>query len=260
METTLIQERGKIIVPKNNIKNPTLTSDFSALNLAISKKEPKEEEKKIEYPTFNRDFSKDEDNITAASNTLFADTDDFESYDDKEVTSNRFSSKVLSNSSGPSESKNLLLALKKEELKRQFIESTKELNKEEVLKLNAIDISPMLIKNNGKYSLTNTAKRVDVMRINFQLDNNQFAEPGYKDVYIIIQNPKGIILNRKGSFTMNNGDSLTYTEMTNAYYNNNHLNLSMITDRFIQKIIKGLYTVIIYVEGYPVGLEMIELI
>ncbi len=214
----------------------------------------------IKAPTFNRDFSDDKDNISAVSNTLFSDTDDFESYDDKTITSTRFRSKVVSDSSGPSETKNLYLALKKEELKRQFIESTKDLKKEEVLTLNAIDVSPMLIKRNGNYSLTNTANRVDVMRINFQVNNNQHVSSGYKNVYVIIQNPKGTILNRKGTFKVNNGDMLAYTEKTQAYYNNNHLNLSMITDRFIQKVTKGFYTVIIYIEGYPIGLEMLELI
>ena len=223
-------------------------------------KEATNNESEVQAPTFNRDFSDDKDNISAVSNTLFADTDDFESYDDKTVTSNRFVSKVASDSSGPSETKSLYLALKKEELKRQFIESTKNLKKEEVLTLNAIDISPMLIKRNGNYSLTNTASRVDVMRINFQVDNNPHVSAGYKNVYVIIQNPKGIILNRKGTFNANNGDTLAYTEMTHAYYNNNHLNLSMITDRFIQKVTKGFYTVIIYIEGYPIGLEMLELI
>ncbi len=33
----------------------------------------------------------------------------------------------------------------------------------------------------------------------------------------------------------------------------------MVTDRFIQRIIKGVYTITIYIEGYPVGLEMVEL-
>ena len=126
--------------------------------------------------------------------------------------------------------------------------------------MKSIDVSPMSIRKNGKYKETDLAGKVDVMRINFQIDNNEHITPGYKEVYILIQNPQGVILNRKGSFKMNSGQSLTYTEKTNAYYNNNHLNLSMMTDRFIQKIVKGIYTVIIYIEGYPVGLEMFTLV
>ena len=144
-------------------------------------------------------------------------------------------------------------------LRKQFLESTSGIDKEKVLKVNSIDVAPMSIRKNGKYSATNFANKVDVMRINFQIGNNDKITPGYKEVYILIQNPQGQILNRKGKFEVNNGDTLTYTEKTNAYYNNNFLNLSMMTDRFIQKIIKGTYTITIYIEGYPVGLEMFTL-
>lgn len=58
----------------------------------------------------------------------------------------------------------------------------------------------MSIKGNGKYVTTKSARKTDVMRINFQIQNNENITPGYKEVYILIQNPKGKILNKKGTF------------------------------------------------------------
>jgi len=128
-----------------------------------------------------------------------------------------------------------------------------------VLKINGIDISAMSIKGNGKYIITKSARKTDVMRIIFQIENNENITPGYKEVYILIQNPKGKILNKKGTFEVFGGNELYYTEKTNAYYTNNYLKISILTDRFIQKIIRGYYTITIYIENYPVGLEVLKL-
>jgi len=129
----------------------------------------------------------------------------------------------------------------------------------ELLQINSIDIAAMKITGRGKFTETKSARRTDVMRINFQIKNNKYISPGYKDVYILIQNPKGVILNRKGTFEVYGGKKLRYTEKTQAYYEKNYLRISILTNKFIQKIVKGIYTVTIYIENYPVGLEMIRL-
>ncbi len=129
----------------------------------------------------------------------------------------------------------------------------------ELLQINSIDIAAMKISGRGKFTETKSARKTDVMRINFQIKNNKYISPGYKDVYILIQNPKGVILNRKGTFEVYGGKKLRYTEKTVAYYENNYLRISILTNKFIQKIVKGIYTVTIYIENYPVGLEMIRL-
>lgn len=136
---------------------------------------------------------------------------------------------------------------------------TNIIDSNKVLKINGIDISAMSIKGNGKYVTTKSARQTDVMRIIFQIENNENITPGYKEVYILIQNPKGKILNKKGTFEVFGGKELYYTEKTNAYYTNNYLKISILTDRFIQKIIRGYYTITIYIENYPVGLEVLKL-
>lgn len=262
-----VVERQTIVssTPQNKIEHkltekPTPESDFSVSEGMVSEKNIVLENESIAYNRFNRDFTAEEENIKVASNILFSDQDDFESFDDKAVTATRLTKKVKS--SGPNstgQNSKALFKLQKTIVKKQFIENTKDLPKEKVIAVNSIDVAPMSVRKNGKYRITGFANKVDVMQINFQIDNNEHITPGYKEVYILVQNPEGTILNRKGTFKMNNGDTLSYTEKTNAYYNNNHLNLSMMTDRFIQKITKGIYTVIIYIEGYPVGLEMLAL-
>jgi len=136
---------------------------------------------------------------------------------------------------------------------------TISIDTDELLQINSIDITAMKITGGGKFTPTKSARRTDVMRINFQIENNKYISPGYKDVYILVQNPKGVILNRKGTFDVYGGRKLRYTAKTEAYYENNYLKISILTDKIIQKMTKGMYTVIIYIENYPVGLEVIKL-
>ena len=241
-------------------RKPTPASDFSVSEQTETESTTIEKEEVKLNEGFNKDFSNTENHMKSVSENLFSEDDEFESFDDKTITANRYASKVRDSGPNPaSYDEAAIYRLQKTIVKKQFVESTKNISKDEVIVVNSIDVSPMNVSRRGKYRITEFANKVDVMRINFQIDNNERITPGYKEVYILIQNPKGTILNRKGSFKMNNGETLTYTEKTNAYYNNNHLNLSMMTDRFIQKISKGVYTVIIYIEGYPVGLEMVTL-
>jgi len=202
-------------------------------------------------------------NISAAANDLFNEEEESDNF-----VANGFSRDlnkkitITDYDKNPKKEKvntHQIIAKQRNEFKKEYVSNVKSINKEEVLNINTIDVSPIMIRNNGKYATTQKSNQVDVMRINFQIDNNKYISAGYKEVYILIQNPAGTILNRKGTFKVNNGKELTYTEKTNAYYNNNHLNISMVTDRFIQRIIKGIYTITIYIEGYPVGLEMVEL-
>ncbi len=130
---------------------------------------------------------------------------------------------------------------------------------DEILQINYIDISAMNISARGRFNETKSARKTDVMRIDFQIKDNKYIKPGYKDVYILIQNPKGVILNRKGTFEVFGGKELRYTDKTVAYYENNYLRISILTEKFIQKMVRGVYTVTIYIENYPVGLEMIRL-
>ena len=136
---------------------------------------------------------------------------------------------------------------------------TSGIDTDDILQINYIDISAMNISSRGRFNETKSARKTDVMRIDFQIKNNKYIKPGYKDVYILIQNPKGVILNRKGSFDVYGGKKLRYTDKTVAYYENNYLRISILTEKFIQKMISGVYTVTIYIENYPVGLEMIRL-
>lgn len=119
--------------------------------------------------------------------------------------------------------------------------------------MSTVDVSAMKIKNNGKYVETDIASRTDAILVNFKLSKNSFQSSGYKEVYIVIQNPNGKVINEKGTFKLKNGKEVSYTDKTTTYYEKRNLAVSIFSDRFIQKIVKGTYIVKIYIQGYLIG-------
>ncbi len=59
------------------------------------------------------------------------------------------------------------------------------------LKASNINITPINIKSGGKEKETTVAKRVDVMRVSFDLDENRIAPSGKKDLYVCVVGPDG---------------------------------------------------------------------
>lgn len=54
-----------------------------------------------------------------------------------------------------------------------------------------LNITPIDIRRSGKEKSTSTAKRVDVLRISFDLDENRVATSGTKEIYVAITSPSG---------------------------------------------------------------------
>jgi predicted nuclease with TOPRIM domain len=54
-----------------------------------------------------------------------------------------------------------------------------------------LNITPINVKRSGKEKSTTTAKRVDVLRISFDLDENRVAPSGSKELYVAITAPNG---------------------------------------------------------------------
>ncbi len=121
------------------------------------------------------------------------------------------------------------------------------------LRVNSVKAMSMRLKGNGKYSETNKAQKTQAIRVSFRIQKNEIASAGDKEAYITIQNPKGVVISEKGTFTLKNGDEVPYTDKTIATYNNADLDVVMFVDKVPQKFIKGTYTVKVYVEGNLVG-------
>jgi chromosome segregation ATPase len=70
-----------------------------------------------------------------------------------------------------------------------------------------ISITPVKLKGNGQEKVTSTAKRVDKLKISFDVDN-RIAQPGTTDIYVLVLGPDGKPITNEalhsGSFTFRN--------------------------------------------------------
>ncbi|MCF6297229.1 MAG: hypothetical protein L3J08_04470 [Flavobacteriaceae bacterium] len=114
-------------------------------------------------------------------------------------------------------------------------------------------------RSNGKYTETNKAQKTDAMKINFRLIENEIATPGDKDAYIVLKNPKGQIINAKGTFILKGGAEAKYTDHTIVNYENSNLDVTMLVERKGDKYEKGIYPIQVFVEGKLAGEAKLKL-
>ncbi len=121
-----------------------------------------------------------------------------------------------------------------------------------------INITAIDVKNSGKEKATATAKRVDVFRISFDLDENRIAPSGNKDLYVCVYSPDGnpitIPANGSGTFTTRDeGDKVFTNKVSLSYEQGKRTPVSFDWKPEGGKYQTGNYKVEIYQNGYKIG-------
>jgi hypothetical protein len=122
-----------------------------------------------------------------------------------------------------------------------------------------VAVTAMKMRSNGKYTETNKAQKTDAIKVEFRLIENEIAEPGDKEAYIVLKNPAGLVINAKGTFEALDGEEKKYTDQTVVNYSNADLDVVMLVERKGEKYEKGTYPIEVYVEGKMVGSANLEL-
>jgi hypothetical protein len=127
-----------------------------------------------------------------------------------------------------------------------------------VLHASNIRMEPLHKKRNGKEKETAKAKRVDVLRITFDIDENRIAESGNKQIYLRIMAPGGTVMsntaNSSGMMSTSAGTQVSYSVVQNiALVQNQPVKDVSIDWNQDGDYVKGNYTIEVYSEGYKVG-------
>ncbi len=122
-----------------------------------------------------------------------------------------------------------------------------------------VEVIAMKMRSNGKYTETNKAQKTDAIKVAFRLIENEIADPGDKEAYIVLKNPAGMVINAKGTFMMQEGNEAKYTDQTIVNYENANLDVVMLVERKGDKYEAGVYPIEVYVEGKLVGSANLEL-
>lgn len=121
-----------------------------------------------------------------------------------------------------------------------------------------INITAIDVKNSGKEKATTTAKRADIFRISFDLDENRIAPSGTKELYVCVTGPDGHPItmpeNGSGSFqTREEGEKVFTNKVEIQYEQGKRTPVSFDWKPENGKYQTGDYKVQIYQNGYKIG-------
>lgn len=112
-------------------------------------------------------------------------------------------------------------------------------------------------KSNGKEKETTTAKRVDKLKISFDLDENRITQSGTKDIYINIIAPDGspIVADNaaSGKFTTREGEEKPFTTKVQVDYKQGEHQQVNVEWNKNQNLQPGNYKIEIYNNGFKIG-------
>ncbi len=113
------------------------------------------------------------------------------------------------------------------------------------------------VRGNGKEKVTSTAKKVDKLRISFDLDENMITQSGTKELYIIITDPDGkvVALDEQGSgrFTTRDGEEKVFTQRLEVNYIQNKRQTVSFDWKQESRFTTGDYKIEVYNNGFKVG-------
>lgn len=121
-----------------------------------------------------------------------------------------------------------------------------------------INITSINVKNSGKEKTTDKAKKVDVFRVSFDLDENRISSSGNKELYVCMFGPDGNPItmpeNGSGSFTTReDGDKVFSNKVSVQYEQGRRTPVSFDWKPENGKYLEGSYKIQIYQNGYKIG-------
>ncbi|HVZ25314.1 MAG TPA: hypothetical protein VG842_04640 [Sediminibacterium sp.] len=121
------------------------------------------------------------------------------------------------------------------------------------LHASAIGIAAIKVSSNGKEKETNTAKRANLMRIMFQIDENRVTPSGSKDFYVVVTGPDGKIISDGENFNTREEGTLAYTSKVTVNYEQGKVMPVSFDWKQGEKFKEGQYKIDIYNNGFKIG-------
>ncbi len=116
-----------------------------------------------------------------------------------------------------------------------------------------IGIAAIKVSGNGKEKETTTAKRANLIRIAFVLDENRVTPSGTKDIYVIVTGPDGKTITEGSSFNTREEGSKAYTSKVSVNYEQGKVTPVSFDWKQNDAYQVGDYKIEIYNNGFKIG-------
>ena len=151
------------------------------------------------------------------------------------------------------------VSTKANELEKQNEELNTKVQAAAAIKSGNISISAFNIRNNGKESVVTRSSTTDKLRINFSLVNNPLAEKGIHTIFLRVIDPSGnLVISNNGGVFNSDDEELQYSYKTAIEFANDgrSYTIDWSDGKTYQK---GVYTIILYADGYSMGKGSVSL-
>ncbi len=155
------------------------------------------------------------------------------------------------------------LTQEKEELQAANEELTPKAEYGSVINIGNLFAEGVKYKNSGKERTTRSSKRVEKIKVCFNVNKNPVVKPGQQEYLVRIISPEGVALHEEdrgsGIFTnAEGGEQMKYTTRTYVNYENEPKNVCLYWTQNLP-FEEGIYTAEIYHHGFNVGTQQFEL-
>jgi hypothetical protein len=119
-----------------------------------------------------------------------------------------------------------------------------------------MNITPIRVKGNGKEKETETAKRVNLLRISFVVDENRVASSGNKELYVAVTAPDGrpvTMASGSGTFDTRDEGSKTFTNKVMIPYEQGKRSQVSFDWKQEGRYQLGAYKIEVYHNGFKIG-------
>jgi predicted phage tail protein len=116
-----------------------------------------------------------------------------------------------------------------------------------------INIAAINVKGSGKEVNTTTAKRADLMRVSFDIDENRIAPTGSKEFFVIVTAPDGKVFSNGGTFTTREAGDKQFTSKVSVNYEQGKRAPVSFDWKQGDKFQTGDYRIEIYHNGFKIG-------
>ena len=121
------------------------------------------------------------------------------------------------------------------------------------LRASNIGITAIRVKAPGKEKETSTAKRADLIRISFVIDENRITPSGTKDIYVVVTGADGKVITEGTTFNTREDGSIAFTSKVSVNYEQNKVIPVSFDWKQTDRFKEGDYKIEIYNNGFKIG-------
>lgn len=137
----------------------------------------------------------------------------------------------------------------KDALSKRAEELTSQVQMASVLSAKNIMVYPLNKKSKPKDKIN----KVEKIKVCFTIRENNVAQPGTKEIYMRIIRPDEVVLaSDMDNLFEYNGEQIIYTALRELEYENSDIDMCIFWDK-TETLIPGVYTTLLYAEGYEIG-------